>query len=137
MRRIVRVNELARPRQMQIVEAREPEAQRRGTKQRGPLRALVGGKLAHALVRAGQRIDELGNERAGVGTVVDDAPVVDGYREIVCKEVGRREAEVDDARDAITLEQHVVAKEIAMDRAARRPDLAESRQELELGGEQL
>src|SRR5438552_10648808 len=46
---IVRMNELARTRQMQVVEPGQPEAQRRGAKQRGPLRSLVGGELAPVL----------------------------------------------------------------------------------------
>ena len=41
VRGVVRVHELARARQVQVVEPRQPEAQRGGAQQRRPLRALV------------------------------------------------------------------------------------------------
>ena len=85
------------------------------------------------VVRRYHRRRERGVESA-VG--VASAPVVDGDREVVREEIGRREAEVDDARHAIAGEQHVVAEEIAVDRALGQLAAAEAGLELDLGVEQ-
>ena len=66
MRGVVRMHELAGARQMEIVEPRQPEAQRGGAQQRGPLRALVRRQRPHGVVRADERGDELRDERPGV-----------------------------------------------------------------------
>ena len=66
VRGVVRVHELAGARQVQVVEPRQPEAQRGGAQQRRPLRALVRRQRPHRVVGADERGDELGDERAGV-----------------------------------------------------------------------
>ena len=47
-RRVVRVRELAGARQVQVVEPRQPEAQRGGAQQRRPLHAFIVGQRPHA-----------------------------------------------------------------------------------------
>src|SRR5690242_7512371 len=94
--RIVRVRELSGARQMEVIEARQPEAQCGGAQQRGPLRMLVRIERPHRFVRAYELFAAVRVERAAV---VDDAPVVGGDGEVVSEEVGRGEAEIDDPGD--------------------------------------
>jgi hypothetical protein len=119
---------------MHVVEPRHPEPQRSSAQQRRPLRALVVGQLAHAVVRPDHRLHAVAIEGA---VAVGDAPVVDRDREVVREVVGRREAEIDDARDARTREEHVVAEEIAVDRPLRQRRLAEPGLEAHLVGEEF
>ena len=136
MRGIVRMHELARARQVEIVEAREPEPQRGRAQAARATAPARRGQRAHRLVGADERLDELGNKCAARVAVAIDAPVVDGDREIVGEEVGRGEPEVDDARHPGADEQHVVAEQVAVDRRTRQRDLAVTRLKLDLGGEQ-
>ena len=48
-----------------------------------------------------------------------------------------REAEVDDPRHPVPVEQHVVAEEVAMNRAARQLQFGEPRLKLDLAGDEL
>ena len=95
VRRIVRVHELARARQVQVVEPRQPEAQRRRAQQRRPCLALLGAAAgAPRRTPPAARVPVPGSSAAIGG----HAPVVDGDRQVVGEEIGGREAEVDDAR---------------------------------------
>ena len=96
----MRVRQLARTRQMQIVEPRQPEAQSRRTQQARPLGALLEVERTHAIVCGDERTRSLGIERAGIGAVALDAPIVDRDRDVVGESVGGSEAEIDDAGDA-------------------------------------
>ena len=129
---IVRVRELARARKVQVVQPRQPEAQRRRAQQRWPGFALVRRQRAQRVVRGDHRVHERGRERR----VVAHAPVVHGDREVVREEVGGGEAEVDDPRDAAAGEQHVVAEEVAVNGALRQLAAAESGLEPDLRVEQ-
>ena len=118
---------------MHVVQARQPEAQRGGPQQRRPRFALVRRQRAHRIVRRDHRGRELVDKAA---VDVAGAPVVDGDREVVREEIGRREAEVDDARHPIAGKQHVVAEEIAVDRALGQLAAAESGLKFDLAVEQ-
>src|SRR5262245_2124087 len=107
MRGVVRVRQLARSRQMQVVQTGQPEAQRRGAQQRRPCFALVGIERAQRVVSLYEGICERGLERAPVRL---DTPIVDRDGEVVGEEIGCGETEVDQAGDAHTLEQDVVAE---------------------------
>ena len=85
---IVRGGQLAGARTMQVVEAREPETERRRAQQRRPHCTLVGRNPAQRVVRADHRRDPLGIQRAGIRSRCGHAPVVDRDRQVV--ERGRR-----------------------------------------------
>ena len=99
--RIVRVRKLSGTRQIQIVQSRDPEPQRRRTQERRPLRAFAVGQRSHRVVGAGQRVDFF--RIKGSLVVSKEAPIVHRDREIVRKKIGRRETEVDDAGDVSVL----------------------------------
>ena len=100
----------------------------------GHARPLVGRQRPPRVVRRDHRRRRIRRRRRACSA--GDAPVVDGDGEVVGKEVGRREAEVDDAGDAAVAKQHVVAEEVAVDRAFGQLAAAEPGLELEFRVEQ-
>ena len=118
---------------MQVVQSRDPESQRACTQHVGPCGLLVGGQCAHASIgfeqRARARHVECG--RAG-GT-----PVVDRDGDVVEQGVRTGEIKIDDAADTAAVPQHVVAKEIGVDRAARQALVGVRAVVLHFGLEQL
>ena len=135
MRGILGVHELAGPRQVEIVETRQPEPKRGRAQERGPLRTFVAFERAHRLVPADERLDQLRDKCPARVACANNAPIVDGNGEIVGEEVGGGESEVDDARHPGALEQHVVAEQVAVDRRARQCPLAVTCLKFDLGGE--
>src|SRR5947209_2627730 len=106
---IVRVCQFAWAWQIEIVQTRYPEAQRRGAQQPGPAHAFFITQRPQFVIGAHQTLDarvieyRLSEIRA--------APIVDGDRKIVSKKIGCRESEVDDAGNASVVEQHVVTEQ--------------------------
>ena len=82
-------------------------------------------------------MDEIGHEATRFVAAIDDAPIVGSDREIVGEEIRRRESEIDDPRNTVIDEEHVVAEEVAVDRAFGHRCLAEAGLELELRGEEV
>ena len=138
MRGVVRVDELARTRQMEVVEPRQPEAQRRG--------AQAAPAIARARRRSAARtasyaptsaVDELGHERAASApslTMHQSLTVI--ARSYARKSVAAKpKSMMPDTRSPTnsTLSQ----KRSPWIAPRGMPDLGEARQELELGGQQL
>ena len=95
MLRIMRVRQFTWSRQVQIVQTRQPEAERGEPEEKRPHFALVVGQWPHCLIGVDQRVYPAWIKLAlGI-----DAPVVDSDREVVGECVGGREAEVDDSGD--------------------------------------
>src|SRR5882672_10693812 len=133
MLRVVRVGELAGARQVEVVQTRQPESERRRAQQHRPGLLLVAGELADAAVRGQERLSAL---RVDLSRWID-APVVHGNRDVEQERVDAGEIEVDHPADAFSVEQDVVAKQIGMNGAARQVQTAVLPLEIELRGEQL
>lgn len=116
---VVRLEHLGRARQVEIVQARHPEAVRTGAQHVAPVATFLGRERPDGLVRAQQRIGARDVEYAGREV---DAPVVDGHRDVEQPLVAAREVEVEEAAEAYVVtgagrrvrEQHVVAEQVAM-----------------------
>src|SRR5438477_6509645 len=130
------MGELARSRNVQVIQTRQPEAQCSCTEQRSPQFSLVGSQRPRFVVRADERPDALRVEMTGTRSIGLKAPVVDSDREIVGERIGRRKTEIDNAGKFLPDEEHVVAKKIAVDRRPRQLSLGESSLVLELRGDQ-
>ena len=85
---------IAGPRQVEVVQARKPETQRRRAQHRRPCLALQRGERAHArgTPRAARR-----RSLASRRMVLGQAPVVRAHRDVVEQAVDAREVEVDHA----------------------------------------
>src|SRR5688572_24023709 len=101
---VLRVGQLARPRQVEVVEPRNPETQRPGAQHRGPGLALGAAERTRLGVGGEQR----GGARRIERTVLLHAPVVHRDGDVVEERPGAAEVEVDDARDGAVLEEDVV-----------------------------
>ena len=130
MRGVVRGDQLAGARQMKIEQAREPKAQRSSAQHQRPVRVLGSGKGPHPMIGIEEHPRIAVDQRAGAGPVMLDAPVVDAHRDIEQQAVAPGEVKVDEATEAAfsggVLEQHVVAKQISVNRAARQLIIAVS-----------
>ena len=92
---------------------------------------LARGERAHAVIRGEQRLRAAGVERGRRR----EAPVIDRDRDVEEQRVGARKIKIDDAADARAVPQHVVAKKIGMDGAAREFVAAVLRLEPDFGGQ--
>ncbi len=109
MLRIVHAHQRAGPRQVVVVQPREPEAQRSGAQHRGPGAALERRQRPHRVVGAEQGA-EAPLVQPPVAPGVDQAPVVRAHREVEEQRVHPGEVEVDHAAQPALLEERVVAE---------------------------
>src|SRR5690606_13419741 len=117
MDRILRGDHLGGPWPMVVEQSRQPETQCGGAQRHRPGLALRLAEPALGPVGAEHRVGARWVERA---TVLIDAPVVDGHREIVEPGVDAGEIEVDHAAEsrALGLEEDVVAEQVGVYRTA-------------------
>ena len=126
MRRVVRRQQLGGTRPVQVVEPRDPEAQRGGAQDGAPAGVLVVGQRAHRVIGVDHRLRARRVEGAG-GLV--DAPVVHRHGEVEQPDRAAGEVEVDQAADPLAagraVDQHVVPEQVGVDRPGR--ELLETR----------
>src|SRR5690606_28780000 len=117
MDRLLRSDHLGRHWQVEVEQSRQPDTQRGGAQHHRPGLALRFAEPALGAVGAEHRAGPRWVERA---TVLIDAPVVDGHREIVEPGVDAGEIEVDHAAEsrALGLEEDVVAEQAGVYRTA-------------------
>src|SRR3989454_1910350 len=133
MFRVMRLGKLARAGQEEIVQTRKPEPQGRGAQQHRPDLLLDPGEFAVPAVRPHERRRTPRVDFAGRVY----APVVDRHRDVEQERVDPGEIKIDHSADAVSIEQHVIAEQIGVDRTARQIERAVERLEFELGCEQL
>lgn len=121
---VVRFEHFGRARQVEVVQARHPEAVRARAQHVAPVAALRGRERPDRLVRTQQRVRARDVEHARREV---DAPVVDGHRDVEQPFVAAREIEIEEAAEPDVMtgagrrvrEQHVVAEQVAVAWAAR------------------
>jgi len=115
--RIVRLEHVGFTREIEVPQARHPEAQGAGAQHVLPVRGLGAGQRPDRVVGREHGFHPDGVQFAG-GEV--DAPVIDRNRQVEQPLVVAGEVEVEEAAEAAALlEQHVVAEQVAVAGAAR------------------
>ena len=115
---VVRMHELARAREMEIKQAREPEAKCSGAQQRGPCLMLGPRKRPHRRV-FGEKSRDKGWLEYAIPGGIDKAPVVRTDRDVEQQHIDAREVVVEHAAQAPVVERGIVTEEVAVDRAPR------------------
>ena len=131
--RVLRLHQRARRHVEEVDQPRQQEAQRRAARQQRQRILLGVRQLALAAVGVEQRA-RLGDVE---GTIDLEAPGVEADRDVIGEDVVAGEREVDQPRQPLAEEEHVVRKQVGMDHAVRQIARPARFEMVELAGDEI